>query len=87
MKKRKTNRSKRVSSGCRNHGDCDYCRSNRLHQARKASVSAKQQMEEPVCGTCGNKGRVIMYAPDGDCGSKPCPDCQPAPGSEQRQEG
>lgn len=35
MKTRKTNRSKRNSNGCRNHGACDWCRSGRTHSNRK----------------------------------------------------
>ena len=36
MKWRKTNRSKRVSRSCRNHGSCAWCRGNRLAQARRS---------------------------------------------------
>lgn len=35
MKKRKTNKAKRVDSTCKNNGSCSYCRGNRLHQVKK----------------------------------------------------
>lgn len=31
---------KSVSYGCRNHGSCSYCRSNRLHSQRKREAAA-----------------------------------------------
>lgn len=35
MKKRKTNKAKRVDNSCRNHGSCAFCSGNRLYQAKK----------------------------------------------------
>jgi hypothetical protein len=35
MKYRKTNRVKKVDSGCKNHGSCKICRNNRLYSSRK----------------------------------------------------
>lgn len=46
MKKRKTNRSKRHSSGCRNHGSCTWCRDNRLHQVHKEEEKLNNEIKE-----------------------------------------
>lgn len=35
MKKRKINKAKKVSSRCRNHGSCSYCKDSRTYQSRK----------------------------------------------------
>lgn len=35
MKKRKTNKAKRSSSHCKNHGSCTWCEGNRLYQIKK----------------------------------------------------
>lgn len=35
MKKRKINRSKRISGGCGNHGSCPWCTRSRLHSNRR----------------------------------------------------
>ncbi len=32
---RKTNKAKRGSDACRNHGSCSWCRGNRTYQTRK----------------------------------------------------
>lgn len=32
---------KSVSCGCRNHGWCSYCHSNRLHSQRKREAAAR----------------------------------------------
>lgn len=31
MKTRKTNKGKRISNGCKNHGSCDWCKGNRTY--------------------------------------------------------
>lgn len=41
MKWRKTNLAKRVSRSCRNHGECPWCRGNRLHNNRKRLEAAR----------------------------------------------
>lgn len=46
MKNRKTNKGKRVSSSCRNHGSCPACKSNRLHQVNKEIERTKLKNEE-----------------------------------------
>jgi uncharacterized protein YabN with tetrapyrrole methylase and pyrophosphatase domain len=38
MKKRKTNRAKKVSSQCRNNGSCPWCRGNRTFSTEKRSL-------------------------------------------------
>jgi hypothetical protein len=35
MKKRKTNKAKRVDSHCKNHGECPWCRGNRTHSSKR----------------------------------------------------
>lgn len=35
MKYRKSNKAKKVSSGCKNHGSCKVCQNDRLHSTRK----------------------------------------------------
>lgn len=46
MKKRKTNKAKRVSNNCRNNKSCEYCRSNRLNQAYRELQKMKSKEEE-----------------------------------------
>lgn len=46
MKKRKTNRAKKVDKTCRNHGSCPYCQQNRLYQVRKEKLKADYQEDE-----------------------------------------
>lgn len=46
MKKRKTNKSKRHSPGCRNNGPCSYCRGNRLHAVHKAEEAIDAMRRE-----------------------------------------
>lgn len=38
MKKRKTNRAKRVSSLCKNNNECPHCRGNRTHSSKRRSL-------------------------------------------------
>lgn len=45
MKKRKTNKAKRVDGSCRNHGSCAYCEGCRLYQSIKGLMKAKQQVQ------------------------------------------
>lgn len=37
--------SKRIDRTCRNHGSCDFCKSNRLYQTLKAMDSYKDRMK------------------------------------------
>jgi hypothetical protein len=46
MKKRKTNRAKRVDHTCRNHGSCAYCKRGRLYQAIKEEEKAEDKIKE-----------------------------------------
>lgn len=39
-------KSKRFDRGCRNHGDCDYCKGNRLHRFRKRELESKEKLKE-----------------------------------------
>jgi hypothetical protein len=47
VKSRKTNRAKRVSSGCRNHGTCGVCRGNRT-AANERAVPADAAEQEAL---------------------------------------
>lgn len=38
--------AKAVDCTCRNHGSCAWCRSNRLYQAQKQDIAARQQFQE-----------------------------------------
>lgn len=44
MKTRKTNKGKRVSNHCKNHGSCPACKGNRLYQVNKQIDKAKEQI-------------------------------------------
>lgn len=49
----KTNKSKRHSKLCRNHGQCPVCRGNRTYADRKRRYAADSELrmiEEQVCG-------------------------------------
>lgn len=49
MKKRKTNRAKRVDKACKNHGSCPHCRGNRLYQAKREMEKEKhRETEKPL---------------------------------------
>ena len=45
-KKHPYTRAKRVSKACRNHGDCEWCRGNRLHNTKKKEEQCKQLEKE-----------------------------------------
>ena len=38
--------AKAVCQNCRNHGDCDYCKGNRLYSVNKALEKTEQMMKE-----------------------------------------
>lgn len=38
--------SKAIDGQCRNHGDCEYCRANRLHQFKIELARCKDAYEE-----------------------------------------
>ena len=38
--------AKAIDCTCRNHGSCDWCKSNRLYQQLKAEEASKQALEE-----------------------------------------
>lgn len=38
--------SKRFDRTCRNHGSCDWCRDNRLHQRIKEEMKSKFDMKD-----------------------------------------
>lgn len=38
-------KSKNIDCTCRNHGSCDYCKSNRLYKSTKTLQSAKEKMK------------------------------------------
>lgn len=40
------NFAKYVDKNCRNHGDCLYCKNNRLHQIRREKEKMENKMEE-----------------------------------------
>ena len=45
--------AKAVCFNCRNHGTCDYCKSNRLHSIHKREAAADAQQEEYETYVCG----------------------------------
>lgn len=38
--------AKAVCFNCRNHGTCDYCKSNRLHSTRRREAAADTQQRD-----------------------------------------
>lgn len=46
MKKRKTNKAKRIDRSCRNHGTCPYCTNSRTHSNKKNEFEAIAQVKE-----------------------------------------
>lgn len=38
--------AKAIDCSCRNHGSCDWCKSNRLYQQLKAEEASRQALEE-----------------------------------------
>lgn len=38
--------AKAIACSCRNHGTCDYCKFNRLHQSTRVDDATRQQLEE-----------------------------------------
>ena len=38
--------SKAISQRCRNHGDCDWCKENRLHSSKVQEDAADARLEE-----------------------------------------
>ena len=38
--------AKAIDCSCRNHGTCEWCKSNRLYQQLKAEESSRQALEE-----------------------------------------
>jgi len=45
-KRQQYRKSKRFDRTCRNHGSCNYCRSNRTHKYKKKLVSTLEQLKE-----------------------------------------
>ena len=39
-------KSERFDATCRPHGNCPYCKSNRLHKHRKKLLTIKEQLKE-----------------------------------------
>lgn len=39
-------RAKAADRNCRNHGDCPYCKSNRLYAVRKALLKCQSKEKE-----------------------------------------
>ena len=38
--------AKAIDCTCRNHGSCDWCKSNRLYQQMKQEEASRQALEE-----------------------------------------
>ena len=38
--------AKAIDCSCRNHGSCDWCKSNRLYHQLKAEEASRQALEE-----------------------------------------
>lgn len=47
--------AKAVCFNCRNHGTCDYCKSNRLHSTRRREAAADTQQREYNSYNCGGE--------------------------------
>ena len=47
--------AKAVCFNCRNHGTCDYCKSNRLHSTRRREAAADMQQREYNSYNCGGE--------------------------------
>lgn len=45
-KRKPYRKGKAVSVHCRNHGSCEYCRSNRTVKNQKLELKAKEEMKE-----------------------------------------
>lgn len=45
--------AKAIDHTCRNHGSCDYCKSNRLHSTRKREEARKVSLKECCKGVKG----------------------------------
>ena len=43
--------SRAIACSCRNHGSCDWCRVNRLHQAIRVDEATKKELEEFYYGS------------------------------------
>jgi len=41
-------KSANVDPSCRNHGDCDYCKSNRTFTNKKREREAEEQLDEEL---------------------------------------
>jgi hypothetical protein len=38
--------AKEFSPSCRNHGDCEYCRSNRLHKHKRSKAKGTNKEQD-----------------------------------------
>lgn len=47
------NRSKNIDCTYRNHGSCEYCKSNRLYQRSKTDMKSKEALKDMVDGWTG----------------------------------
>ena len=44
--RKKYRHSKSVSKNCRNHGNCKYCKNNRLYQLNKEKEKIENKLQE-----------------------------------------
>jgi hypothetical protein len=57
-KRKPYRKSKRFDRTCRNHGSCDYCKSNRTVQSKKVELAIKEEIKafnyflDDVCAAC-----------------------------------
>jgi len=42
------NKSKNIDNTCRNHGSCEYCKSNRLYQYTKEKIKTDESLKEVI---------------------------------------
>jgi hypothetical protein len=47
-KRKPYRKAKAVDGQCRNHGNCEFCKDNRLYQSNKAEEEADAKMEDYV---------------------------------------
>jgi len=47
-KRKPYRKSKRFDRSCRNHGSCDYCKDNRLHQKKQTEMDSLMKIAEYI---------------------------------------
>ena len=45
-KRKQYRKSKSFDKSCRNHGDCDYCRKNRMYRHTKRELESRENLKD-----------------------------------------